>query len=53
LEEKYNKIVKDLCLVRLHPDAEEYHVIQLPKLKIEIQELFKERKNNINELEKV
>ena len=50
LEEKYNKIVKDLCLVRLHPDAEEYHVIKLPNLKIEIQELFKERKNNINEL---
>jgi len=45
LEEKYNKIVKDLFLVRLHPDAEEksYELIKLPDLTTEIKELFIER----------
>ena len=45
LEEKYNKKIKDLYLVRLHPDAEEnsYELIKLPDLQKEIKELFKER----------
>lgn len=51
LETKYNKIVKDLYLVRLHPDAEEknYELIQLPILSTEINDLVEERvktKNN-------
>jgi ATP-dependent exoDNAse (exonuclease V) beta subunit len=47
IEQKYNKKVTDLFLVRLHPDAEEknYELIKLPDLSIEINELFLERKN--------
>ena len=47
IEQKYNKTVTDLFLVRLHPDAEEknYELIKLPDLSIEINELFLERKN--------
>jgi hypothetical protein len=42
LEDKYNKIVRDLYLVRLHPDAEEknYELIKLPDLSHDIRELF-------------
>jgi hypothetical protein len=49
LERKYNKIIKDLYLVRLHPDAEEknYDLIQLPNLSKEIMELFIERKTKL------
>lgn len=45
LESKYNKQVKELYLVRLHPDAEEknYELIKLPDLSIEIRELLQER----------
>ena len=45
LESKYNKTVKELYLVRLHPDAEEknYDLIQLPILSIEIKDLIQER----------
>jgi hypothetical protein len=45
IEQKYNKVVKDLFLVRLHPDAEEknYELIQLPDLSREIKDLFMER----------
>jgi ATP-dependent exoDNAse (exonuclease V) beta subunit len=45
LETKYRKIVKDLYLVRLHPDAEEknYELIELPILTTEIKELLEER----------
>lgn len=51
LEQKYGKVVNDLCLVRLHPDAEEksYELIPLPNLSREINELFEERKNKLNE----
>ncbi len=47
IEEKYGKIVKDLYLVRLHPDAEEgnYELIKLPDLSREIKDLFAERKH--------
>ena len=50
LEQKYNKTIKDLFLVRLHPDAEEknYELIPLPDLNIEIRELFSERKKQLN-----
>jgi hypothetical protein len=47
LEDKYNKTIKDLYLVRLHPDAEEYELIKLPDLKQEIKELFEERKKQV------
>jgi ATP-dependent exoDNAse (exonuclease V) beta subunit len=46
LEQKYGKVIKDLFLVRLHPDAEEknYELISLPDLSTEINDLFSERK---------
>jgi ATP-dependent exoDNAse (exonuclease V) beta subunit len=49
LEQKYDKTIKDLFLVRLHPDAEEknYELIPLPDLKREITELFSERKKHL------
>ena len=45
LETKYGKTIKDLYLVRLHPDAEEknYDLIRLPIFKKEIQDLIEER----------
>ena len=49
LETKYGKTIKDLFLVRLHPDAEEknYELIQLPNLTTEITDLFQLRIENI------
>lgn len=49
LERKYGKIITDLYLVRLHPDAEEknYELIKLPDLTKEIDELFEERKQKL------
>ena len=49
LERKYGKIVTDLYLVRLHPDAEEnnYELIKLPDLTKEIDELFEQRKQKL------
>ena len=49
LERKYGKVVTDLYLVRLHPDAEEnnYELIKLPDLSKEIDELFEERKQKL------
>jgi len=45
LTRKYNKTVKGLYLVRLHPDAEEktYELISLPDLSKDIDVLFEER----------
>jgi hypothetical protein len=45
LEQKYDKTIRDLFLVRLHPDAEEknYELIPLPNLSTEIEDLFSER----------
>jgi len=42
LEEKYNKVVRDLYLVRLHPDAEEnnYELIQIPDLQAELKKII-------------
>ncbi len=50
LETKYDKKIKDLFLVRLHPDAEEknYELIKLPDLSIEINDLFQERIKNLS-----
>ena len=50
LEQKYGKIIRDLVLVRLHPDAEEknYELITLPNLSTEIKDLFLERKKQLN-----
>ena len=50
LEQKYGKIIRDLVLVRLHPDAEEknYELITLPNLSREIKDLFLERKKQLN-----
>jgi ATP-dependent exoDNAse (exonuclease V) beta subunit len=49
LEQKYGKVIKDLFLVRLHPDAEEknYELISLPDLSTEIKDLFSERKKQL------
>ena len=49
IENKYGKIIKELYLVRLHPDAEEnnYELIELPDLNKEIRELFIERKKQV------
>ena len=50
LETKYNKTIKDLFLVRLHPDAEEknYELIELPDLSVEVNDLFQERIKNLS-----
>ena len=54
LERKYGKVVTDLYLVRLHPDAEEknYELIKLPDLTTEIRELFNERRKELEEEKK-
>lgn len=46
IEQKYNKIVRELFLVRLHPEAEElsYELIKLPILEREMKDLLKGRK---------
>lgn len=51
LESKYGKTVKELRLVRLHPDAEEksYELIDIPILNKEINDLFEERKKLLTE----
>lgn len=43
LERKYNKKIRELFLVRLHPNAESYELIVLPILTNEIAMLFAER----------
>lgn len=45
IEAKYGRIVRDLFLVRLHPDAEElnYELIPLPDLSADVRALFLER----------
>lgn len=50
LESKYDKKIKDLYLVRLHPDAEEknYELIALPDLSVELNDLFQERIKNLS-----
>lgn len=50
LERKYDKTVSKLCLVRLHPDAEEqtYELIDVPILTAEIMDLFGEREKEVS-----
>jgi hypothetical protein len=50
LETKYDKKIKGLFLVRLHPDAEEknYELIELPDLSTEVHELFQEHIKNLS-----
>jgi ATP-dependent exoDNAse (exonuclease V) beta subunit len=50
IEAKYDRKIKDIFLVRLHPDAEEknYELISLPNLSREINELFLERNPLMN-----
>jgi ATP-dependent exoDNAse (exonuclease V) beta subunit len=45
LEQKYDKKIRDLYLVRLHPDNEEktYELIKLPDLSKDIAQLFQQR----------
>lgn len=43
LEQKYGKVVKELFLVRLHPDADNYEIIEVPILFSEIAALFQHR----------
>ena len=52
IEDKYDKIVTDLYLVRLHPDCEDntYELIKLPDLKKELNELFAERINQLGKI---
>ena len=49
LEEKYNKQVKDLYLVRLHPEAEEnsYELLKVPDLSHDVKILFTELINKV------
>jgi hypothetical protein len=46
LESKYNKQIKDLFLVRIHPNNEEnsYELLSVPILEKEMQDLFTIRK---------
>jgi len=49
IESKYGKKVTELCLVRLHPDAEEntYELIPVPDMQSSVKELFNLRKKEI------
>lgn len=49
LEDKYNKKVVGLYLVRIHPESEEktYELINIPFLTVEIKDLFQERKKDL------
>jgi len=52
LESKYGKKVSELCLVRLHPDAEEktYELFPVPNMQSSIKELFDIRRKDIMHL---
>jgi hypothetical protein len=43
LEDKYSVVIKELFLVRLHPDASGFELIKLPDLSKEVSYLFMER----------
>jgi ATP-dependent exoDNAse (exonuclease V) beta subunit len=47
LEEKYGKRVTKLCLVRLHPDATSYELLEVPLLDKELDDLFTEKINKM------
>ena len=46
MESKYDKKIRDLYLVRLHPDAEEnnYELIKVPDLSVQVGRLFRDMK---------
>lgn len=48
LERKYGKSVKDLYLVRLHPNHTSYQLIKCADLQNEVKLLFEYRKNELN-----
>jgi ATP-dependent exoDNAse (exonuclease V) beta subunit len=48
LERKYNKNVTNLCLVRLHPDADTYELLDVPILTKEMDDLFEERLKEVS-----
>jgi ATP-dependent exoDNAse (exonuclease V) beta subunit len=54
LEKKYGKKVSELCLVRLHPDAEEktYELLPVPDMQPQIQELFELRRKELSIIDK-
>lgn len=43
LEDKYDRRVTKLCLVRIHPDSSNYELLEVPFLDKEISDLFGER----------
>lgn len=47
LEDKYNKKIKSLCLVCLHPNNDKYEIIEVPILTNEINNIFEYRKNQL------
>lgn len=47
LQRKYGKTVRDLALVRLHPDAGDYELIPVPLLDSDMDVLFEERRRGI------
>lgn len=55
LEEKYGKVVKDLFLVRLHPDAKEktYELLEVPNLRRDVVELFEKRLKEVKEIKEI
>ena len=52
LQAKYGKVVTQLYLVRIHPDAEEktYELISVPILDTEIADLFQEKERKIKQI---
>ena len=48
LERKYDKKVTHLCLVRLHPDADTYELLDVPILTKEMEDLFEERVKEVS-----
>ena len=44
---KYDKIVDELCLVRLHPNGENYELHPVPILTNEINQLFQQRIHDV------
>jgi ATP-dependent exoDNAse (exonuclease V) beta subunit len=49
IEQKYGKTVSELCLIRLHPNSDNYEKIVVPILVDDITKLFEERKNMLIE----
>jgi hypothetical protein len=43
IEDKYGKTVTKMCLVRIHPDAQDYELLDVPFLNKEVNDLFGER----------